>query len=206
MCNELLECMPVFISLFILAELWILFLRVVRPAFHEYHLLLQQERDEDGTEDNEVQLCLVCGPVHPQGSRLGDLTTSSEAQAFLRVLNVMGLMFLSQFTKFLFNGSFYREEALWDRMLTCAGILATTGLVWELRNHEGVNYRRRDDFETGGPAALEADEAGGVAVPSPGLGSQSQTEIRNQSPEQHQTLQPKTSTLWNCISQKMTRL
>ncbi|KAK3338142.1 hypothetical protein B0H65DRAFT_477900 [Neurospora tetraspora] len=230
-CTHLTWWIFDFIWAFIVVELWIFFQRAVLTTFHEYHSLLQQEREGDGTEENEAQLCHVCGPTRPQGSRLSGLTTSSEALAFLRVLIAMELVLSMRYREFLLPtlawlgytcGSFnhakggpmtprtshagplerhmwrvieisilnwqawlimLRREGLgWDWLWSCVAVHATTGLVWELRDHEGVNDGRRDDLETGGSGAVEAD----AAVPSPVFGSRPRDEVRSESPGQHQ--------------------
>lgn len=94
-----------FIWAFILAEFWVFFQRAVITTFHHYRRLLEQEeRVEDSTQENEVQLCFVCGPVRQQqpGSDLDGLATASEALTFLRVLVAVELVFSLRYRDFLF--------------------------------------------------------------------------------------------------------
>lgn len=72
----------------------------------------------------------------------------------------------------------------WDWMWLSVTVHATTGLVWGLRDHDGVDSARGDDLETGGPAAVED----GVVVSSSFFVSESQNEIRSESLlERHQS-------------------
>ncbi|KAK3955153.1 hypothetical protein QBC32DRAFT_381271 [Pseudoneurospora amorphoporcata] len=155
-CDALISQILDFAWVFMLMELLVFFQRALLTAFHEYRRLLQHERDEDGTEENEAQFCDVCDPARSQASRPDGLT-SAEALAFLRVLVVLELVFsLVMNTEFLFT--------------------VEPGQLWELRNHEGVNNERGDDLEKGSSAAVEA----GVAVLSPVFGPGLQNEIQSE--------------------------
>ncbi|KAK3398439.1 hypothetical protein B0T20DRAFT_479196 [Sordaria brevicollis] len=220
---------------FILTEFWVFYQRAVLTAFHEYRRLLQQEeRAEDDTQEDEAQACCVFGPVRPQQeSRLGGLTTASEAMTFLRVLIAVELVFSLRFREFLYPtlawlgytyGSFnqakkgsVRAEAFqagplerhmwrlielcimnWEAWLivfpgsyqggnwlwTCVAVHATSGLAWELKDHQGVDAARGDDIETGGAAVVEAAAA---AVSSPISGPGPQNEAGSEFPEHHQS-------------------
>lgn len=84
-----------------------------------------------------------------------------------------------QASLFMFHGRYVG----WDWLWACVAVHATTGLVWELKSHEGVEAARRDDLETGGAAAVEP----GVAVSSPTSGSGPQNEAGSEFPEHHQS-------------------
>ena len=70
-----------------------------------------------------------------------------------------------------------RQRSLgWDWLWSCIAMHATTGLVWELWDHEGANDGRSGDLETGGSAA----------VLPPAFEFRPPSETRSESPGQHQ--------------------
>ncbi|KAK1780055.1 hypothetical protein QBC45DRAFT_441254 [Copromyces sp. CBS 386.78] len=205
-CDALISQILDFAWVFMLMELLVFFQRALLTAFHEYRRLLQQERDEDGTEENEAQFCDVCDPARSQASRPDGLTTA-EALAFLRVLVVLKLVFsLMMNTEFLFtvepgqriytgafshiNGGLMTSKnshpgPLERHMWQVIELSIMNWQAWQilLRDHEGVNNERGEDLETGGSAAVEA----GVAISSPVFGPGLQNEIQSEYLEQHQS-------------------